>query len=80
MLVLAAYVGTYIKYNKRRYKINERIQRENTACYSNKEIHRTNKVSRSTKTRIYKSSIRPVITYAAETMTMTRKEEEQFSI
>jgi hypothetical protein len=37
-------------------------------------------ISKTTKIKIYKSAIRPVATYAAETMHLTRADEENLRI
>ena len=56
--------------------INERIQAGNNALYANMKILKCKLINRNTKLQIYKSLIRPVITYGAETWTLTTTQEE----
>jgi hypothetical protein len=75
------YLG--VKMNSRKEnneELKEKILKGNRAYYTNKHILKNNHISKNTKMRIYKSLIRPVITYAAETMCFTKQEEEQLRI
>lgn len=61
-------------------EIKEKIISANKALHANKKLLKSKILTRKTKIRIYKTLIRPIITYAAETMTMTKKEEERLRI
>lgn len=72
------YLGKNI--NDRGEDIKERIQAGNRAYYSNKNILKDKSISKRTKLRIYKGLIRPVVMYAAETLCLTKREEEHLRI
>lgn len=58
-------------------EINQRIMNGNNAYYANNHLLKSSLLSRNTKTKIYKTLIRPVVTYGAETWTLTKAEEEK---
>jgi hypothetical protein len=52
----------------------------NKAYFAAIRLFKSRLLSRSTKILLYKTLIRTVVTYGAETWTMTRKEEEALQI
>jgi hypothetical protein len=64
--------------------IQKEIQRwilaGNRTYFAAISLFRNRLLSRATKIRLYKTLIRPVVTYAAETWTMTKKEEQALLI
>lgn len=72
------YLGVTINgKNERSEEIQERIQAGNRAYYACKNLLHNNNLNRRTKMRTYKATIRPVVTYASETMCLTKKDEEK---
>jgi hypothetical protein len=57
-------------------KIQRRILAGNRTPFAAISLFRNRLLSRATKTRLYKTLIRPAVTYGAETWTMTKKEEQ----
>ena len=55
--------------------IKERIHTGNKAYYANLQMLKSKTISRRSKLQIYKTLIRPVVTYGAETRTLTAAEE-----
>jgi len=53
--------------NKINIEIAERIVKGNKAYYANATLIKSNFLKRNTKMKIYKTIIRPVITYSSET-------------
>lgn len=69
------YLGVHIdKNNSRVEESRRRIQSGNKAYYANKILLKDKTLTKETKLKIYKTLIRPVFTYAAETMCMLRME------
>ena len=58
----------------------EKILATNRAYYANKILLKSKILTKKSKMNIYKTIIRPVMMYAAETMTMTKKDEEDLRI
>jgi sorting nexin-29 len=70
------YLGNVIENKNRNDKcIKERIQAGYKAYYANLQMLKSKSISRSPKLQIYKTLIRPVVTYGAETWTLTDTEE-----
>lgn len=61
-------------------RVKERILKGNQAYGRNKTLLKSKTISKITKIKIYKTLIRPVITYAMETVTINKKEEEDLKI
>ena len=70
------YLGNIIENNKRKGRcIKERKQTGNKAYYANLQMLKSKIISRRSKLQIYKTLMRPVVTYGAETWTLTAVEE-----
>jgi hypothetical protein len=69
------YLGNIIENNRNDGCIKERIQTGNKAHYANLQMLKSKIISRRSKLQIYKTLIRPVVTYGAETWTLTAAEE-----
>jgi hypothetical protein len=68
------YLGSILNENNQmRFKIAERIWKGNAAYYANAKLLKSKLLKRSTKMRVYLTLIRPVVTYASETWTLTEK-------
>jgi hypothetical protein len=52
----------------------------NRTYFAALSLFRNRLLSRATKIRLYKTLIKPVVTYGAETWTMTKKEEQALPI
>jgi hypothetical protein len=62
------YLGNIIENKNRNDKcIKERIQAGNKAYYANLQMLKSKSISRRSKLQIYKTLIRPIVTYGAET-------------
>ncbi|KAI4455144.1 hypothetical protein MML48_9g00010570 [Holotrichia oblita] len=61
-------------------EIKEKIMAANRAFYANKKLLKSRNLAKTTKVNIYNTLIRPVLMYLAETMTMTKKDEENIRI
>ena len=57
-------------------EIQRRILAGNRTYFAAISLFRNRLLSRATKIRLHKTLIRPVVTYGAETWTMTKKEEQ----
>jgi hypothetical protein len=58
-------------HNKMNIEIAERIAKGNKAYYANARIIKSKFLKRNTKMKIYKTIIRPVVTYSSETWNLT---------
>lgn len=75
------YLGTLINNkNQRSEEITQRIQAGYKALHKYKKYLSNKKISKRLKNKIYKTAIRPVVTYAGETACITKKDEERLMI
>jgi hypothetical protein len=56
-------------------EIRKRIMTGNKAYYANSQLLKSALLSRSTKMKLYRTLIRPVVTYATETWTLNISDE-----
>jgi hypothetical protein len=61
--------------NKMNIEIAERIAKGNKAYHAKAKLIKSKFIKRNTKMKIYKTIIRPVVTYPSETRTLTAKDE-----
>lgn len=57
--------------------IKERLQKGNRAYFANVKLLKSKLITRKTKMKIYKTLIRPVITYGCENWTLTAQDQEK---
>ena len=69
------YLGNITENNNRNDVYKRKIQARNKAYYANLQMLKSKTISRRSKLQIYKTLIRPVVTYGAETWTLTAAEE-----
>jgi hypothetical protein len=75
------YLGNIIDNENRINKcVKGRIQAGNKANFANNELFKNKLISRSTKMEIYRTIIRPVVTYGSETWTLPTAEENALRI
>jgi len=75
------YLGMLISNdNSLQKEIQRRILAGNRTSFAAISLFRSRLLSRATKIRLYKTLIRPVVTYGAETWTMTKKEEQDLLV
>jgi len=61
-------------------EIAERIAKGNKAYYANSKLIKSKLLKKNTKMKIYQTMIRPVVTYASETGTVTAEDENNLCI
>jgi hypothetical protein len=61
-------------------EIAERIAKGNKAYCANAKLIKSKFLKRNTKMKIYKTVVRPVVTYSSETWTLTAKDENNLRI
>ncbi|KAI4460833.1 transposase is4 [Holotrichia oblita] len=61
-------------------EIKEKIMAANRAFYANKKLLKSKNISKRSKVRIYDTIRRPILMYSVETMTMTKKNEENLRV
>ena len=62
------------------FHLQRRILAGSGTYFAAISLFRSRLLSRATKIRLYKTLIRPTVTYGAETWTMTKKEEQDLLI
>jgi hypothetical protein len=65
--------------NKINIEIAERTARGNKAYLANAKLITSKFLKKNTKMKIYKTLIRPVVTYSSETWILTEKDENQYA-
>jgi hypothetical protein len=60
--------------------IKEKIQMANKAFYANIQLLKNKKINRRTKMKLYKTLIRPIVTYGLEVWTLTKENELSLQI
>jgi len=66
--------------NKMSTEIAEKVVKGNKAYYANAKVIKSKFLKRNTKMKMYKTIIRPVVTYWSETWTVTAKDENNLCI
>jgi len=75
------YLGSILNAdNKMNKEIAEKISKGNKAYYGNSKLIKSKLLKKNTKIKIYKTMIRPVVTYSSETWTGTAKDENNLRI
>ena len=75
------YLGSILNAdNKMNIETAERIVKGNKAYYANAKLIKSKFPKRNTKMKIYKTIMRPVVTYSSETWTLTAKDENNLRI
>ena len=75
------YLGVTISsQGDRRTEIKEKIVAANRAFHANKKLLKSKVLRKETKMKVYRTMIRPILLYAAETMTMTKRDEEDMRV
>jgi hypothetical protein len=75
------YLGNIIGNTNNNNKcIKERIMRGNKAYYANRQLVNSSLISRNSKLQIYRTLVRPVVTYGLESWTLTMEEERAIEI
>jgi len=70
------YLGSILNAcNKTNIEIAEKIAKGNKAYYANSKIIKSKLLKKNTKMKIYKTTIRPFVTYSSETWTLRGKVE-----
>ena len=75
------YLGSILNAdNKMNIEVAERLVKGNKAYYANAKLIKSKFLKRNTKMKIYKTIIRPVITYSSKAWTLTAKDENNLCI
>ena len=60
--------------------IKERIMMGNKAYYANRQLFNSSFISRKSKLQIYRTLVRPVVTYGSESWTLSMEEERALAV
>jgi hypothetical protein len=75
------YLGSLVTvYNNISADIQARLTAGNMRYYALQNVLRSKNISRKAKLNVYKTIMRPVVTYGGETWTLTKKDELQINI
>jgi hypothetical protein len=75
------YLGNIIgNTNSNNKCIKERIVMGNKAYYANRQLVNNSLISRNSKLQIYRTLVRPVVTYGSESWTLTAEEERALAV
>jgi hypothetical protein len=58
-------------------EIAERIAKDNKAYCASAKLIKSKFLKKNTKMKIYKTMIRPIVTYSSQTWTLTAKDEKK---
>jgi hypothetical protein len=75
------YLGNIIGNTNNNNKcIKDRIVKGNKAYYANRQLVNSSLISRSSKLQIYRTLVRPVVTYGSESWTLTMVDERVLAV
>jgi len=75
------YLGNIIgNTNSNNKCIKERIMMGNKAYYANRQLVNSSPISRNSKLQIYRTLVRPVVTYGSKSWTLTMEEERSLAV
>jgi len=75
------YLGNIIGNTNNNNKcINERIMMGNKVYYANRQLVNSSLLSRSSKLQIYRTLVRPVVTYGSESWTLAMEEDRALAV
>jgi len=74
------YLGSILNADKINIEIAERIAKGNKTHYANAKLIKSKFLTKNTTIKIYKTMLRPVVTYSSETWTSTAKDENNLRI
>jgi len=75
------YLGNIIgNTNSNNKCVKERIMMGSKAYYANRQLVNSSLISRNSKLRMYRTLVRPVVTYGSESWTLTREEERALAV
>jgi len=60
--------------------IKERIMMDNKAYYANRQLFNSSLKLRNSKLQIYRTLVRPVVTYGSESWTLSMEEERALAV